>query len=338
MLMARAGSDIIRYRILIAGQEGADVAAILAAAGAPPGFMEGDIQYVSLDFERRVWRAILAALNREDIGLVCGARFPTQAINILGYVMANAPTIRVAFEKCCRFQRLIGDSLGMEMTRGTDTTWIRVTMKEPWYDELRYTIDLMMAAWQSWASANAPAPVLPRRVEFRYQRPENFAQYVDHFAPSPVVFDAPESAQEFDNAALDQPVIGANREMFALFDAKVAAAHRGLTQKEPLIEKVRARLLTRMKADPPQIDLIASDLAMSVRKLQQGLAGEGSTFSEVLATTRCDLAKSYLSDRNVKVGNDEIAYLLGYSEVSVFSRSFKKWTGQTPSAFRAVHT
>ncbi len=41
----------------------------------------------------------------------------------------------------------------------------------------------------------------------------------------------------------------------------------------------------------------------------------------------------FLMDNDV--GNDEIAYLLGYSEVSVFSRSFKKWTGMTPSENKA---
>ena len=71
--MARASSDIIRYRIMIAAQEGADVSALLAATGAPPGFMDGETRYVSLDFERRVWREIVRQLGREDIGLICGA-------------------------------------------------------------------------------------------------------------------------------------------------------------------------------------------------------------------------------------------------------------------------
>jgi AraC-like DNA-binding protein len=31
---------------------------------------------------------------------------------------------------------------------------------------------------------------------------------------------------------------------------------------------------------------------------------------------------------------DEIAYLLGYSEVSAFNRAFKRWTASTPSDYR----
>ena len=52
--MARLSSNIVAFRIAIAAQEGADIAGILRASGAPPGLMSGEPPYVDLQTERNV--------------------------------------------------------------------------------------------------------------------------------------------------------------------------------------------------------------------------------------------------------------------------------------------
>lgn len=333
--MARLSSNIVAFRIAIAAQEGADIDDIIRMSDAPSGVMRGEPPYVDLQTERNVWRAIVAATGREDIGLVCGQRFPTQANGMLGYVMANAPTIRIAIEKCCAYQRVIGDSMGMVCDRGPDTTRIWIEQWSPWNDTLRYTVDLFMAAIMSWATANAPMPLRPLRVGFRYERPDNVSPYDTLFAPAPVAFGADDSFQIYENDALDQPVIGASQDVFAVFEDKVQRSLGNLERGDTWAFRTRQRILEAMKGEAPSVDRVAGELAVSVRKLQQRLSDEQTSYSRVLTDARRDLAEEFL--KAGEVGNDEIAYLLGYSEVSVFSRSFKKWTGQTPSDFRAAN-
>jgi AraC-like DNA-binding protein len=55
-------------------------------------------------------------------------------------------------------------------------------------------------------------------------------------------------------------------------------------------------------------------------------------FAEILEDTRAALAKRYLAERDLPVS--EIAWLLGYGEVSSFTHAFKRWTGMTPRQFR----
>ncbi len=331
--MARLSSNIVAFRIAVAAQEGADISDILSASGAPPGLMRGDPPYVDLQTERNVWQAIVEATGRDDIGLVCGQRFPTQANGMLGYVMANAPTIRVAVEKCCTYQRVIGDSMGMVCERGPDTTRISIAQWSPWHDSLRYTVDTFMAAIKAWSTANAPAPLHPLRVGFRYERPDDVFPYEAMFGPAPVTFGADDSFQIYQNSALDQPVIGASQDVFAVFEDKVQRLLGNLEQGDTWAFRVRQRILEALKGEAPNVERVAAELAVSVRKLQQRLTDENTSFSILLTDARRDLAEEYLKEG--EVGNDEIAYLLGYSEVSVFSRSFKKWTGRTPSEFRA---
>ena len=120
--MARINSSILAFRVAVAAEEGGDIEAILAAADAPQGIMHGTRPYADLATERRIWRAIVEATGREDIGLVCGQRFPTQAMGILGYVCANAPTLHVAVEKSCQYARIMGDSMGGHIERGSRQT------------------------------------------------------------------------------------------------------------------------------------------------------------------------------------------------------------------------
>lgn len=77
---------------------------------------------------------------------------------------------------------------------------------------------------------------------------------------------------------------------------------------------------------------IAARLGLSQRTSARRLALEGVTFSEVLESLRGDLARQYLSDPNLSISR--IAWLLGYEEVSAFTRAFKRRTGKTPREAR----
>jgi AraC-like DNA-binding protein len=89
----------------------------------------------------------------------------------------------------------------------------------------------------------------------------------------------------------------------------------------PLLPHGRARMKT-----------IAETLGMSQRTLTRRLSIEGITFAEVLDELRSDLARRYLREADLKIS--EIAWLLGYGEVSAFTRAFKRWTGTTPRVSR----
>ncbi|WP_065751919.1 helix-turn-helix transcriptional regulator [Bradyrhizobium paxllaeri] len=72
---------------------------------------------------------------------------------------------------------------------------------------------------------------------------------------------------------------------------------------------------------------------MSRRTLARALAAEGLTFSALLDQYRMDLAKAYLTHGELTIS--QIAWLLGYREVSTFTHAFKRWTGTTPRQLRS---
>jgi AraC-like DNA-binding protein len=117
--------------------------------------------------------------------------------------------------------------------------------------------------------------------------------------------------------------------------AEEARSHRegGGGTLQAGVENTIAPLLPHGKARAPEI---ARRLGMSSRTLARRLASEGLTFAGVLTELRADLANGYLNDEDLAIS--QIAWLLGYQEVSAFTHAFKRWTGKTPREVRAQQT
>ena len=97
--------------------------------------------------------------------------------------------------------------------------------------------------------------------------------------------------------------------------------------------RVRELLAAQIREGEPEQAQLARSLGMSERTLQRRLRDEGLAFAALVDKVRTELAELYLSDPKLAVF--EVAFLLGYSEPSAFNRAFRRWTGQSPSQFRA---
>jgi AraC-like DNA-binding protein len=56
-------------------------------------------------------------------------------------------------------------------------------------------------------------------------------------------------------------------------------------------------------------------------------------FKALANEIRFEIARQLLEDTEVPLG--QIGAALGYSEASAFTRAFRRWSGQTPTSWRA---
>ncbi len=80
---------------------------------------------------------------------------------------------------------------------------------------------------------------------------------------------------------------------------------------------------------------MAERLFLTERTLQRRLQEAGTTFKKLLTEVRIDLADNYIRDSNLSL--NEISFLLGFSELSSFSRAFKHWKGSSPRNYRQMN-
>ena len=96
--------------------------------------------------------------------------------------------------------------------------------------------------------------------------------------------------------------------------------------------RVRSRLIDELPSGGVNEIQVAAALHMSRRTLQRKLRDAGMSYARELDGVRRELAERFIRDRSLTLS--EITYLLGFAEISSYSRSFKRWTGMAPSAYR----
>ncbi|MBT8371214.1 MAG: helix-turn-helix transcriptional regulator, partial [Desulfobacterales bacterium] len=99
-----------------------------------------------------------------------------------------------------------------------------------------------------------------------------------------------------------------------------------------IVDRVTAVIVDMLPSGGIADEKIAESLNMSVRSLQRRLKEVGTTFRGILDMVRKDLAETYVLDPEIELV--EIAFLLGFSDQSAFSRAFRRWTGNSPSEAR----
>lgn len=323
---------MINYRLQIAESLGGDRRRILEKAGIVDSELSNSSGRIAHEAERRLWRAMVDDTGKEDIGLECGLRFPIHSMGMIGYVMMNAPSILKAIEHFCRYQLLVGDSMGLRIEEKFDYTTIHIDLWSPWYEELRFTTDVFSAAAYSWIRKNTTGQPCPVRVGFHYRKPSNSHVHEHIYALVPVEFGCKTSYLTYHTSDLQQPVISADRELFGYFHDQLKSLYDEFEGRNTITWKVKQLILEQLLGETPDVDKVASQLLMSVRSLQKSLKAEGTSYRKLLQEVRKEVACDHLRQEELSVS--EIAYLLGFSEVSVFSRNFRKWTGTTPSEYR----
>jgi AraC-like DNA-binding protein len=104
----------------------------------------------------------------------------------------------------------------------------------------------------------------------------------------------------------------------------------------PMATRVRGVLVDLIPTGRTGADDVAAALELSRSTMQRRLRDENTSYQAVLDATRRDMAVRYLTKTRLR--SDEIANVLAYSDANSFSRSFRRWTGKAPLAFREEAT
>ena len=80
------------------------------------------------------------------------------------------------------------------------------------------------------------------------------------------------------------------------------------------------------------LENVAEEFGISGRTLQRNLSSENTSFNQLVKDIQKIMTFNYLETKELSI--DEIAYLVGYTEISSFYRTFKKWTGKTVSQYQ----
>ncbi|MEM8607885.1 MAG: AraC family transcriptional regulator ligand-binding domain-containing protein [Myxococcota bacterium] len=170
----------------------------------------------------------------------------------------------------------------------------------------------------------------PTRVSFRHSAPPEVEPFRVHFACN-VEFEAEHYEVVMPISALRQQTRGAHPRIVEQL-AEVAESELRLVSPR-FTTAVRERIAMLFEqGERPTRARVAGHMKLTERTLQRRLAEDGTTFREVSDAARRDRACTLLHKADLRVA--DVAYAVGYDEVASFTKAFRRWTGESPSAFR----
>ena len=272
------------------------------------------------------------ALHDDLLGFQLARDYDLRELGLLYYVLASSDTLSDAFSKAARYSRIVNEGISLKIRTTRD---VAITLHYTGIERRseRHQVEFWLLTMVRLCRQLTNRRLIPSRIRLAHRRTNPSAKFRSILGCE-VEFGAGVDELVFPGAVKALPIGSADDHLNRLLTqyAEEALAHRApahLTLRSR-VESAMAPLLPHGKANAVEI---ASRIGMSHRTLARKLSSEGLTFSEIADELKGDLARHYLRDGDLPIS--QIAWLLGYREVSAFTHAFKRWTGMTPRQLRA---
>jgi AraC-like DNA-binding protein len=282
------------------------------------------------DFSRLLQEAARGT-GDDAFGLHFGEQFQPKSIGPLIYVVLNSPTMAVAFDNAVRYLKVHNEGARVTFTYDATSGYLRQSLLGAVGDEVRQQSEYSMVVALNTLRLMAGSRWCPREVQFAHRAPAHTADHVRVFG-APLSFGSETNTLVIDRAFIDRQVPAADERLYPILRRYLDRVVKEMPREDRTLSSIRQVIGDSIREGDPKLDDVARRVTMSTRTLQRRLKEHGVDFKGLVDDTRRRFSLDYLADPAHTPA--EIAYLLGYSEVSAFNRAFKRWTGTTPSTYR----
>ena len=273
-----------------------------------------------------------AAELSEDpyFGLKGSEYFRPAHLGALGFAWLASSTLRTAFERLSRYSRIIQEKLTIDLSEDDSFYYVRVDAHLPLLCE-RIREDGQLSALTKFCRIVAGKDFNPARVMFRQSEPANTSYHYELFR-CPIEFGAEHTEMVLRLEDVDKRLTGSNDQL-AKLNEHIVVKYLAHSAKHDIVNRVKAAIIDGLANGAVSENSVAEELHTTPRNMHRKLQKEDTSFKQLLTEVRKELAQQYIQDRSKTL--TEISFLLGFSEVSSFSRAFKGWTGKPPSEARS---
>jgi len=286
---------------------------------------------VSYDGYVNVLRNILQGTQIEALALRAGLNTRLVDHGILGYAFLSSDNLRAGMKIFSKYQKIQGPLVNVRMhQKGDEGVYICERVDIDVDGQLyRFAIESWLAEMTHIRSLFDQHFVF-NSIRLSYSKPSYSARYRDLFRCE-INYDQDCNEIRFPTRFLDVPFSLAEPSVTELCIHQCEDLLKQMDVRQDIVSDVRRVILGR-PGKIPKLEEVASELFLSSRTLRRRLYQAQTSFREVVAEVRMKLAVQYLKDTSLPTA--EIAYLLGYSDVTAFYRSFRKTYSETPTTYR----
>jgi AraC-like DNA-binding protein len=327
-ILAAAATGIVDF----IDRQGGDIDSIFGNSGISPAMAGSTTLRLRLDGFCRLFEQAAALTRHETFGLWFGNQFQPRDLGLWGYAAISAPTLGSALEQLVDLFAHHQESSTLRLAHDRDgLVRLEYRIEDPAIFERRQDAELSLGMFLNVVRECCGPAWAPEEVHFEHPRPAVRGEHEKAFG-APVLFSRPTNALVFRPDILDWPMPARDTRLMALMRRCLKELSAGDPRPRRPIDAASAAIRTHLATGYPLLDRVSHDIGMTSAALQRHLAGEGIQYRDLVETVRRDMAMAYLRQRHLPL--TEIAFLLGYSELSAFSRAVRRWAGASPRQVR----
>ena len=304
---------------------------ILARVGLAEDQLSDINRPVDLDSYVRMMELAAAETGNDNFGLWYGQQFTPEMLGLIGAIAIASPTLGLALENLTRLFPYHQQATRTTLTRQGELIGLEYRIIDGGIVERRQDAELTLGILINVFRHCLGANWAPEEILFEHPKPSGWRQHSDAFS-APVQFGWRTNALIFRKDRLNQRMPqGDLRRVNLLCDQLVKIG--GSVGVVSLLYHVKGEIRGRLRDGILYIDTIADAVGLQRWTLQRRLAEYGLSFSDVIDLVRRELAERHIRQPYVTIL--EMSDILGYSELSAFSRAFRRWFGVSPQKYRS---
>ena len=327
-----ASGAITRFAYARALQAGVDLELLLKKAGLTLRQIQDPDARLRVRDQISFLNFAAVALQDDLLGFHLAQSPDLREFGYLYYVSASSEVISAALQRVARYTSIVNEGVCLKYIDDKDIAlavhYIGVSRHKD-----RHQIEFFITALIRMCRELSGRHVVPTRVNLTHPRNNTSSEFVE-FTGCDIQFGATVDELAFAPSIKQMLVTTAdpylNNLLTKYFEEALSRRPTNKGSFRPSVENTVVPLLPHGRI---RISEIARRLGVSQRTFARRLSLEGLTFFDVLESLRSNLAERYLADESLSIS--QIAWLLGYQEVSTFTHAFKRWTGKTPRDARS---
>jgi len=308
---------------------GHDPAPIFQKAGINPELIYKPEARLNVTSVERLWHIVEELLDDPCFGVKMARHWHPSRMGSLGYAWLVSTSLRTALERLVRYIHVVTEAINLEIKNTPKGLTVYMQI-DPSVTKLQQMESGSLSILIHMCRYNFGEELAAIDVSLTRKEPECSKVITDIFR-SPITYDAETNSITFSVKDVDKPLNTANKKL-ALMHDDLMMRYLIEIKKGDFIEQIKSIIIDHLPDGHVTDQLVAKELNLSERSLQRKLKEKGTTFRTVLDDVREMVALQYIKDPVNRMS--DIAFLIGFSEQSAFSRAFKKWTGISPLKYR----
>ena len=328
-----AVGTITRLACAQAKAAGVDVAPLLAKAGITQEQIDDASVRLKARDQIHFVNMAASALQDDFLGFNIAQLADLRELGLLYYVAASSETLNQALLQAARYASIVNEGVSLKYVNDNEGDRLILHYVGVSRHADRHQMEFIAAILVRMCRHLTGQDVKPMRTRFTHHR-DTVSPDVFEFFGRDIEFRTSVDDLTFASPIRLLPVVNPdpylNRLLVKYCEEALSRQSANLGSFRSAVENAIVLLLPHGRAQAAEI---ARRLGVSQRTLARRLLAENVTFSEVLESLKSHLALRYLADLSLSIS--QIAWLLGYQEVSAFTHAFKRWTGQAPRDVRS---